>query len=306
MSAFVPRIGILLSTFNGARYLAAQLESFRAQTEPHWVLYWRDDGSSDETVAIMTAFAAELGPARSRHIEDGEHLGASGSFFALLQAAAPDGLPVAFADQDDVWLPEKLAWGLEALTGVPGPVLYCTRQTLVDVALAPIAVSARVQRPPCFAAALTQNIATGCTTILDPAAVRLVAGSVPPPATLHDWWSYLVVAAAGGRIIADDRPTVLYRQHGANLVGAPPSTVQRARAALQRGPGVYMAVLRQHVAALLAQRSLLTDESYELLATIDQAIHGRVGARLKALLLPGFRRQTPAETAVFRCWFIFG
>ena len=306
MNGFTPRIGILLATYNGARFLSAQLESFRAQTETGWVLFWRDDGSTDDTVAQMTAFAAEIGVHRCIRLGGAEHIGASASFFALLAACGSEGLPLAFADQDDVWLPDKLAWALEALAPLAGPALYCSRQRLVDEALSPIGDSARLHRAPSFANALTQNVATGCTIVLNPAAARLVARSRPSSATLHDWWSYLVVTAAGGRVIADGRPTVLYRQHASNLVGAPASTVSRARAALRRGPSTYMAILRANVACLLSQPDVLTVDARQTLETIDRALRGPMTARLRALALPGFRRQTPMETALFVCWFLIG
>ena len=301
-----PCVGILLSTYNGARFLPAQLDSFRHQTEPGWILFWRDDGSTDGTPAIMRAFATECGPERVVTVESPEHLGASGSFFALLRAAAGSGLPLAFADQDDCWLPEKLAWALEALAGVAGPALYCSRQMLADAALRPIHPSAPLQRAPGFPAALTQNIATGCTMLLNPAAVDLVVQSRPPEGTLHDWWSYMLVAAAGGRVIADDRATLLYRQHGSNLVGAPPSRWHRARAALHRGPAAYMGLLRAHVAALLDHQTLLTADAYQALRVLDRALQGGMTARLHALRLTGLERQTRLETALFRWWFLIG
>ncbi len=301
-----PLVGILLSTFNGARFLPAQLDSFRQQTEPGWVLFWRDDGSTDDTVALMEAFAAELGPQRVVRIDAPGHLGASVSFFALLRATASSGLPLAFADQDDVWLPEKLAWATEALAGISGPAMYCSRQILADEALKPIHPSPPLRRPPGFPAALTQNIATGCTTLLNPAAADLVARSRPPAGTLHDWWSYLLIAAAGGRVVVDDRPTLFYRQHGSNLVGAPPTRLQRARAALHRGPAAYMGLLRTHLAALLDQQALLTPQSRDTLAALDQALRRGPLARLRALRIPGLQRQTLLETALFRWWFLVG
>src|SRR5205823_6058969 len=114
-----------------------------------------------------------------------------------------------------VWLPDKLARGYAALAEVPPavPGLSCARQILVDERLRPLGLSPRISREAGFPAALTQNIATGCTVMLNPAAAGLVAASHPPPSTWHDWWSYLTVAAAGGRILVDDAPSVLYRQH---------------------------------------------------------------------------------------------
>ena len=155
-------------------------------------------------------------------------LGVAGSYYALVAAAQATSLPLAFSDQDDVWLPDKLTRGLAALGAGGGPALYCSRQMLVGETLEPIGPSEPFYRPPGFAAALTQNIATGCTILLDPAAAALVAGSIPPDGPLHDWWSYLLVTGAGGRIIADAEPTIMYRQHATNLVGAPSSRRNRA------------------------------------------------------------------------------
>lgn len=301
-----PRAGILLSTYNGARFLPAQLESFRQQTESGWILFWRDDGSTDGTVALMEAFAADLGGDRVVAVDAPGHHGASASFFALLRAVAPHGLPIAFADQDDVWLPEKLAWALQALADIAGPALYCSRQLLVDEALEPIQQSAPLHRAPGFPAALTQNIATGCTTLLNAPAADLVARSRPPDGTLHDWWSYLLVTASGGQVIADDRPTLLYRQHGRNMVGAPATRLQRARAALQRGPAAYMDLLRTHVAALLEQPAPLTPGARQDLRALDRALRGGPIARLRALRIAGLERQTMLETALFRWWFLIG
>lgn len=305
MTPSSPRVAVLLSTYNGARFLPEQLGSFLAQTEPGWLVLWRDDGSSDATVGIMEAFAADVGPDRCRRVETPGRLGVAGSFYALIKAARPLGMPAAFADQDDVWLPGKLARALSALGVNPGPALYCSRQTLVDDALTPIGVSAPVHRPPSFAAALTQNIATGCTIVMDPAAVTLVASSIPPAGPLHDWWSYLLVTGAGGRVIADPEPTMLYRQHAANLIGAPSSQRHRALAALRRGPSAYMAMLRANVAAL-KNVPVLTPEARRMVTTLSGALRGGPVARWRALSLPGLHRQTALETALFRLWFLRG
>ena len=299
-------VAILLSTYNGARFLQAQLDSFRRQTELNWLLLWRDDGSTDTTVALLEAFAHEVGVERCRRVDSQGRLGVAGSFYALLAAARPLGLPIAFSDQDDVWLPEKLTRALAAIHALPSPALYCSRQILVDDELVPIGPSAPFHRPPSFAAALTQNIATGCTLVLDPEAAALVAASTPPDGCLHDWWSYLLVTGAGGRVLADPEPTMLYRQHAANLVGAPSSRRRRAKAALRRGPDAYLAMLRANIAALLAAADTLTPDNRRTAACVDHALQGGLLARLRALLIPGLYRQTPLETALFRLWFLRG
>lgn len=306
-----PRVAILLSTFNGEAYLREQLGSLLTQTHDNWVLYWRDDGSRDGTVAVMRDFTATAGQGRCVQIvQPDTRQGVTASFLALLAAVAPtlgEWDSVAFADQDDVWLPCKIERGLAALHREPlsRPALYCARQRLVTATLSPLGTS-RPSRTAGFPASLTQNIATGCTVMLNGAAARMVAASRPAPATLHDWWCYLVVSAAGGAVLHDDEPVVLYRQHAGNLVGSPTSTWRRGVAAIRRGPGVFMAVLRQHVAALLAQPDLLTESARADLAAIDGALRGSWRCRLAALRHRGLARQTWPETLVFRAWFLLG
>ncbi len=303
------QVAILLSTHNGAPFLAAQLHSLLAQTHRAWVLYWRDDGSSDSTRAVVTSFLRTLGPGRFVEVESEGRVGGTESFLRLLRVAHAAGhCAVAFADQDDVWLPEKLARGVAALEGVPEgvPALYCGRQVLVDARLRHIALSLALRRKPAFLAALTQNIATGCTMMLNRIAVGLIGGSLPPAATIHDWWCYLVVSAAGGSVLADDEPVVLYRQHDGNAVGAPSTQFRRAVAALRRGPRPFMRVFRQHIAALAAQPHLLTGQCGAQVAALDRALHGGVLPRLMALRMPGLIRQTWPETALFRLWFLIG
>lgn len=304
-----PRSAILLSTYNGAPYLPALLESLLAQSHKDWVLFWRDDGSKDGTVALMAAWGAAH-PDHFRAIEGPPgNQGVVGSFMALLRAAAAEDLPaIAFADQDDVWLPEKLAWALEALARVPAgqPALYCARQRLVDDGLREIGLSASLAGPAGFPACLTQNIATGNTVVLNTAAIALLAASHPPRETWHDWWCYLMISAAGGRILRDERGVILYRQHGGNVVGAPASAPRRALAAIRRGPGAFMSVFQKNVEALTDQAQSFDPSVRRQLDVIARGLEGGPLARLRALALPGFVRNSRAQTALFRLWFLIG
>jgi glycosyltransferase involved in cell wall biosynthesis len=300
-------VAILLSTYEGERFLVPQLHSLLSQTHRDWVLYWRDDGSTDGTRQVMRDFLKRIGPERSVVLEENMRVGATESYMRLLRRAYADGNPVlAFADQDDVWLPEKLSRGISALTTVPDevPALYFARQVLVDASLRHIALSPRVRRAPGFPTCLTQNLATGCTVLMNREAMALLAGRSAPAAGLHDWWSYIVVAAHGGRLIADNEPTVLYRQHDSNTVGAPRSPFRRAIAALRRGPEPFMRLLRGYARALGAQMAELPEGTREALARIQWGLEGGVGRRLNVLRMPGFRRQTWLETRLFRVWFL--
>jgi glycosyltransferase involved in cell wall biosynthesis len=304
-----PSVAILLSTYNGVGYLPALLDSLEAQTHADWVLLWRDDGSSDQTVALMRAW----GDAHPNRLIQNEltavNFGVTGSFLRLLRAAQERGFAfAAFADQDDVWLPEKLTWALSALAAVPAaePALYCARQVLVDGNLAPIGLSAPLDGPAAFPASLTQNIATGNTVMLNRAALTLIAASEAPRETWHDWWCYIMVTAVRGRVLRDDRGVILYRQHDANVVGAPSSAPRRALGALRRGPSAFMNVFRKNVAALQKQSAAFDPAVQQQIELIAKSLASSSAKRLRALALPGFVRSSRLQTALFRLWFLLG
>jgi hypothetical protein len=304
-----PAVAILLSAHNGELFLQEQLDSLVRQTHRGWTLFWRDDGSSDTALAILQRFGALGGASRSRFVARSGALGATRSYLSLLASAWHEQYQYfAFADQDDVWFDDKLARGLAALADVPPdmPALYCARQELVDEQLRHLGKSPALRREPGFPTALTQNIATGCTVLMNRAGAEVVLSVRAPENTLHDWWSYITIAAAGGRIINDTSMVLHYRQHVGNLVGSPLGTLRRGVAALRRGPGPFMAMFRGHVAALQAHSDLLSDRARADLAVIAAALAGGWLAKLRALSLPGFRRQTWLEDLVFRIWFLLG
>nr|WP_230975580.1 glycosyltransferase [Acetobacter garciniae] len=346
----LPDVCILLSTYNGADYLDALLASLMAQSCTHWVLYWRDDGSADRSAALVRDFAARAGAGRCVEItipHAQQHLGIGRSYAALLDHVPP-GCAAAFCDQDDVWLPDKLERALSAIharthppdpqpqTSPAGyrqdrqgghgqgaarqntpragghPVLYCSRQILTDRHLTPRGLSFDLPQAPSFLMALTQNIATGCTVVLSAPAVSLVRANMPPPAaTLHDWWAYLLVSAVGGTVIADNTPTLFYRQHTGNAVGARIGFVPRAMAALHRGPGRFMGVFRANIAALLGRPAALMPQHVTALLLLHEALEGTDTRarwrRLRALWrLRAMRRGGLCEQAVFHLWFLLG
>jgi glycosyltransferase involved in cell wall biosynthesis len=305
--ATLPGVVVLLATFQGSLYLKAQLNSLAAQSVGQPRLLWRDDGSTDATPAIMEQFARAHPHLVQRVAAQSGRLGVALSYHALALHAAPSQC-VAFCDQDDVWLPHKLARALAALGAVPQdrPALYCARQTLVDAQLRPLGQSLKLPRDPGFAMALAGNIATGCTVVLNPAAAALFRAAPPPPGALHDWWSYLLVTGAGGAVLTDDEPVMLYRQHARNTIGAPQSRWRRAVAALRRGPGVFMAVFRTHVAELAARDALLTPQAAAMAEDLRMALQGGMRPRVAALRRHRLRRQTRLETALFILWFLIG
>ncbi len=298
-----PTIIILLSTFNGETYLQSQLDSIRAQNHSDWKIAWRDDGSTDNSVAVVEAFASTVGPGLCvKSPSSGPHLGAAPSFLQLLSENS-DGY-VAFADQDDRWLPQKLQRALDRLERSGAPALYCARQFLTDDDFSHPVLSMKYTGVPGFPASLAQNIATGNTIVMNPAAAALVASIPPAVASPHDWWSYIVVSACGGQVIFDPEPAVLYRQHAKNLIGSQLPTISRAIAALERGPGIYMTMMRRHVAQLHAYNERLPEQARAELELIRRGLSGGFSERLAALRCPGFGRAAALEMMLFRLWFL--
>jgi glycosyltransferase involved in cell wall biosynthesis len=240
-----PRIAILLPTWNGERFLRAQVDSLLAQDYPDFIIVCRDDGSRDASPAIIAEYAARL-PQRFHVVPaDGRNLGASGSFGFLLEYVlahkAALGLASAWvmpSDQDDVWHPDKLRRSMARMQTLeaahPGlPLLVHGDLEVVDESLASIAPSfVRYQglQPlrNSLARLLVSNTVTGCTALCNEALLRR-ALPIPAAAVMHDWWLALV-AGAFGRLSFIDEPLLLYRQHGANTLGAreyqPPAMFQ--------------------------------------------------------------------------------
>ena len=215
-----PTVAVLLSTYNGEAYLEAQLDSLRAQRDVKVELYVRDDGSLDATCAILNRYVGiwpTLGDVRP-----GVNLGSAASFLHLLQTVPGTANYYAFCDQDDIWLPDKLARAVVTLKGGRGPALYCSNLTCVAEDLRVLGVPP-AHSNPIFQDLLFENVVTGCTIVLDPAARALINSCTPASGVvIHDWWCALVIAALG-TIHYDPFPSLLYRQHGSNVVGLHPN-----------------------------------------------------------------------------------
>ena len=265
----MPDIVVVLSTFNGERFFAEQLESLRRQTFKDWMLLVRDDGSTDRTIDLLDRFAA-VDPRISAMPFDGERLGPAGSFGRLLEEARRIGAQYVFlCDQDDVWLAEKMkrqidqARDAERRFGLETPLLLHTDLAVVDEGLrlrhSSFLASQRLRHQPRrpLETLAVQNFATGCTILVNRALFD-VAMPIPTDAVMHDWW--LALCAGGtGQILFDAQPTVLYRQHETNAIGATSYWANLWRALLRRSrrdgwkadmvPHELSAVVRQAEAA---------------------------------------------------------
>ncbi len=291
---------ILLATHNGAAHLPAQLASLAAQTHRDWSLLVSDDASRDSTGAVLAEFQAAHAHRHDIRIIQGPGRGAAANFLHLLAHAPPDG-PVALCDQDDVWLPGKLARAMVvaggAIGSAAGPMAYGAQSVVTDARLHPIGQTDAPRRPPSLGNALLQNILGGHGTVLNPAAVRMLQQAGPVAVPFHDWWIYLLMTAAGGHVIIDRAVTTLYRQHPGNALGASRGGAARLNRAGQLMNRDYGGWLRANLAALATAAPLLTPAATTLTQATTLAL-GRPGpARAATIARLGLHRQTGAQTA---------
>ena len=224
-----PNTVIFMGTFNGASYLHAQLDSLIAQTVSSWMLYVRDDGSSDETPDILAQYATK--DHRIRLITEDTFKGGSAlnNFAGLINLAYESKADYLFScDQDDVWEPTKLAQLLQELKLIEGAdksaslvhhdlavvdeKLNLINESFIDM------MSIRPGNEQNPQRLISRNEVTGCAMACNRALLEL-ALPISKDAVMHDWWLALF-AGFFGRLHFMPQTLVKYRQHDKNVIGA--------------------------------------------------------------------------------------
>lgn len=220
------KVCVLLSTYNGEKYIKEQLESLYSQDGVSLSLLVRDDGSVDSTCAVLDAEQA----AGRLVWYTGKNLKPAFSFWNLLQKA-PDAPFYAFCDQDDVWDNDKLKVAVDKLASAgDAPALYFCQTRLVDASLNEIE-SVKISPLLTYDEALIYHFVTGCTMVINSAMREVLLRYTPEFIRMHDIWIYNVAQAVGAKVFFDSIPHISYRQHGGNVIGQANSfkTVWKAR-----------------------------------------------------------------------------
>lgn len=212
------KLTVLLSTFNGERYLREQLDSLLSQTVRATEIFVRDDGSTDGTVSILKDYAQR----DALHWCEGENIGPGRSFWRLLSACGEADY-CAFCDQDDVWDEDKLETAVDALKRLNPelPALYCSDVRVTDEKRNLLAQHMIRACTPDYPHALIRNLAPGCTFVLNRSALDLLRhyDAEAQGIELHDWTAYQIISCFG-TVVLDQKPHMDYRQHANNAVGA--------------------------------------------------------------------------------------
>lgn len=292
-----PHVAILLTTYNGARFLVQQLDSIAGQSHGNWTLYVSDDGSTDETLDILQSYCQTLGDERLR-LFHGPRLGFAQNFLSLIRNPAVRGDYFAFSDQDDIWFTDKLTRSLACFPHKRSePALYCSRTRLVDEDGNVIGYSPLFRKAPTFSNALVQSIAGANTMLLNSAARNLLA-HIPEHAQIasHDWLCYLLVTGCGGDVHYDAEPTLDYRQHGSNLIGSNSGVHDRLVRIRKLLAGTFSEWIRQNLQSIDYCGAQLDTHNRNVLELFCKARQASLLRRFYLLRRAGVYRQTPLGT----------
>ena len=209
------KICVIMSTYNGERYITQQLESIFQDRKHEIVLYVRDDGSKDATVDIIKKYSDQHDV--QIEINEGKNVGAERSFLEALREC-PEAEYYAFCDQDDVWIDGKLSAAIKEMSAENQPVLWCSDYEVTDSNLHVLIPSSLKEPVSDSLRAIFYNNVPGCTMVFNRALLQEIRKIRISEIRMHDIMA-INVALITGKVIFSKNPYVLYRQHADNVLG---------------------------------------------------------------------------------------
>lgn len=261
------KVDVLLSSYNGEKYIKEQIDSLLNQNIEGLKIVVRDDGSKDKTLEILQSYKKD----EKVDYYTGENLRSAKSFWDLLKNA-PQADYYAFCDQDDFWFENKLSKAIELLSSEKNqnqPLLYCGSVIVTDDKLNPIAQSVSEVRDHYtdFAHSLIYSLAPGCTFVFnDLAREQMLKFDVEKYGIyMHDWLAHQIIAMTG-KVLYDKNPYMYYRQHGNNVVGAQKQGLKKYIEKIKRFFGAKTPVRSTMALAILEQyKDSISQENIEIL-----------------------------------------
>ncbi len=307
MDSNTPLVTIVLSTYNGDRYLQEQIDSLLSQTYKNIKILIRDDGSTDGTYEILKNYAS-----KNKNIEVvfEKNIGVVASFLRLVAMASSESEFISFCDQDDVWAPEKIARAVSLLKQYDPdtPLLYCGAVEIVDKELQHIRYGRTPSRKLTINNAIVENIATGCTSVINKPAINLIVdcGVSANNISMHDWWMYILISTFG-TVVFDKKSKIKYRQHENNVVGSFMGLkfwLERIKRQLKPNNKTMQA----QVVELLKRYETLMEESARVLLKnfATGTISGNVAARFFYAINTPVYRQRVVDTFILRILIVLG
>ncbi len=221
-------VTVLMSTYNGEKYLTDQIDSIINQKSVNVKLIVRDDGSTDNTIKILRKYEKE----GKLKYYCGKNLKPALSFIDLIFTASGSEY-YAFSDQDDIWYPNKLIEAIKSIDDYKDkPVLYYGSHELINNQSATIGFHILDDKRSPFARFII-NQAAGCTMVFNQLLLDAIKKHKPNYIHMHDNWTLKVCQAIGGIVYVDKNPYIKYRQHDSNAVGLDNSLVGKIKRSLK-------------------------------------------------------------------------
>jgi glycosyltransferase involved in cell wall biosynthesis len=297
------QIQVLLATYNGSKYIEEFLLSLREQSGVEIHLLVSDDGSSDETLEVIQRFSNSFA---SLQLVSGPKKGPAANFFFLMSEARNSSYDYfAFADQDDIWMPEHLMSSINRLREFEYlPALTFSRvQTITSgpslSAILPKDILTKISPQIIF-----ENPAKGCTIVFNKKLLQVARNFENDGAIMHDWW-VLLIAYTFGRVLPSRNVEVLYRIHNDNFIGLGKSRfIEKATKFIT---GTVSADLHTQIHAFHSEivRKVLHPIEEDLLMW-HLGLHGNWKVRSKLLTKPLRLRVSKIESLLLRMYCFLG
>ena len=223
-------VQILMSTYNGEKFIEEQIDSILNQKDVNIKLLIRDDGSTDGTIELLNKYSKKYDNI-SYYI--GKNIKSANSFFDLIQKSN-DCDYYAFADQDDFWEEYKVINAIKLMEKKNNklPKFYFSNLNIVDESLNYLMTS-NIKYDISFESSLIKNPATGCTVMFDKKFRDIIIKIKPNYVIMHDWWLYCIANSIDCNVIYDKSSYIKYRQHANNVFGYE-SGIKKIRLRLSR------------------------------------------------------------------------
>lgn len=297
------KVIILLSTYNGEKYLKEQLDSLLFQTYKNIEIYIRDDGSKDNTVKIVKEYKEKY---KNIIFIEGKNLGFINSFFELLKLAK-DADYYAYCDQDDIWMEDKIERAVKFLnsTDKNKPALYFSNSDYYDSDMNYLA-TAEKNKVYNFRNSLVECVTQGMTMVINNKTRQTIIQNIPKNCLFHDWWTYMICSGFG-EIVYDDKSLVKYRRHNKSVTVEGRSKIQlfvwRVKKFLIGDSLKKVKMQLQEYEKLYGNN--LNEEDKRLLEMFTKNNYNFINALKKFFYPKRFRRKLIDEISV-RILFLFG
>ncbi len=210
-------VAIIMSTFNGEKYISEQIKSIFSQNDVNITLFIRDDGSHDKTISIINELAKKYNIVLLKNSNN--NLGPAKSFMKIIDNISDSFDYYAFSDQDDIWEKNKIINAINSINRYDAvPAIYGSNYKLLyDSGLI---INSNNDISTDFYSTIIRNKIAGCTMVFNKKLFLKIKKYTPDYIEMHDIWIWKVCQAIDGKCIYDTESYIYYRQHENNVMGA--------------------------------------------------------------------------------------